>query len=203
MKKKWMVLAAAAVVAGSLAACSGGSGETNANADAQAAGNQSDTQAPSDGSFPNKTIEMIVPFGAGGGADIATRLICSYAEKELGQSIVINNVTAVSYTHLEYSDYTMAPDDTIVKITATGHGAHAAQPEMGNNALTGLLSLISILPFEKSEAVDAVRKLSLMFPHGDFLGEQLGIAMKDDISGPLTLAFSMLEVGETGLERCV
>ena len=93
MKKKWMVLAAAAVVAGSLAACSGGSGETNANADAQAAGNQSDTQAPSDGSFPNQTIEMIVPFGAGGGADIATRLICSYAEKELGQSIVINNVT--------------------------------------------------------------------------------------------------------------
>ena len=107
--------------------------------------------------------------------------------------------TGVSF-EMEYSDYTMAPDDTIVKITATGHGAHAAQPEMGNNALTGLLSLISILPFEKSEAVEAVRKLSLLFPHGDFLGEQLGIAMKDDISGPLTLAFSMLEVGETGLE---
>lgn len=34
-----------------------------------------------------------MPWAAGGGADTACRLICSYIERELGCTIVINNVT--------------------------------------------------------------------------------------------------------------
>ena len=37
-------------------------------------------------------------------------------------------------------------------------------------------------------------------PHGDWLGKDLGIAMEDEISGPLTLAFSILEIDETSLK---
>ena len=36
---------------------------------------------------------MVVPWGAGGGADTACRLVCQYMEQELGCTIVINNVT--------------------------------------------------------------------------------------------------------------
>ena len=43
--------------------------------------------------YNGKTVQMIVPWGAGGGADTATRLICQYIEKELGCTIVVNNVT--------------------------------------------------------------------------------------------------------------
>ena len=62
---------------------------TEASDDAAAA----DTASDADGFYAGKTVEMIVPWAAGGGADTACRLICSYMEKELGCTIVINNVT--------------------------------------------------------------------------------------------------------------
>ena len=47
----------------------------------------------SDGSFyAGKTVTMIVPWAAGGGADTAVRLVCDYAEDILGCTIVISNV---------------------------------------------------------------------------------------------------------------
>lgn len=48
--------------------------------------------------YPNKPIEIIVPFGAGGGADISVRMLSKYAEEHLGERIVVNNVTGGSGT---------------------------------------------------------------------------------------------------------
>lgn len=42
--------------------------------------------------YPNKPITIIVPFTAGGSADVGTRLIAKRLEKELGQPLVIENV---------------------------------------------------------------------------------------------------------------
>ena len=47
---------------------------TEASDDAAAA----DTASDADGFYAGKTVEMIVPWAAGGGADTACRLICSY-----------------------------------------------------------------------------------------------------------------------------
>ena len=49
-------------------------------------------------SYPMRPIKLIVPWGAGGGADISTRLLSKYAEKELGQAIVVSNITGGSGT---------------------------------------------------------------------------------------------------------
>lgn len=46
-----------------------------------------------EGFYAGKTVEIVVPWGAGGGADTACRLVCQYVEKELGCTCVINNVT--------------------------------------------------------------------------------------------------------------
>ena len=43
--------------------------------------------------YPTKPIEMIVPFGAGGAADIAARVLASGAEKTLGKPIAVLNRT--------------------------------------------------------------------------------------------------------------
>lgn len=43
--------------------------------------------------FPEKPIEIIVSFGAGGGADISVRMLSKYAEEHLGQKIIVKNVT--------------------------------------------------------------------------------------------------------------
>lgn len=88
----------------------------------------------------------------------------------------------------------------VTKITAIGEGAHAAFPHGGNNALTGLLSFLTKLPFAPCEQIEAIYKLAELIPHGDVAGKALGIAMEDEISGQLTLAFSLLSVTDTELE---
>ncbi len=42
--------------------------------------------------YPAKPVTLIVPFKAGGGTDIGTRIVCKYAEKYLGQPLVIKNI---------------------------------------------------------------------------------------------------------------
>ena len=101
---------------------------------------------------------------------------------------------------VEYSDYTPEKGDQMARVTAVGEGAHAAYPDDGNNALTGLIRLINCLPLVACPQIEFLKKLESCFPHGDVRGEALGIAMEDEISGPLTLVFSMLEVTESGLE---
>ncbi len=100
----------------------------------------------------------------------------------------------------EYSDYTLEKGDQTAKVTAVGEGAHAAHPEGGNNALTGLIYLANRLPLAPCAQTEMLKKLEECFPHGDVSGEALGIQMEDELSGKLTLTFSMLEVTETGLE---
>lgn len=53
---------------------------------------QSETPVEEVAWTPTKPITLIVSFAAGGGADVACRLLASYVEKELGQTIVIQNV---------------------------------------------------------------------------------------------------------------
>ena len=70
-----------------------------------------------------------------------------------------------------------------IEIQAQGTGAHAASPEMGNNAITATLELVSLMHFPASEQNEKLCALSKLLPHGDFLGEGLGVAMSDEISG--------------------
>ena len=41
--------------------------------------------------YPVKPVTIIVPFGPGGNADLAARSLAQFAQKHLGQSIVILN----------------------------------------------------------------------------------------------------------------
>ncbi len=87
-----------------------------------------------------------------------------------------------------------------VKITAVGEGAHAAGPQAGNNALTGLLTYLTRLPFAPCPQMTALADLLSLMPHGDVNGKAMGIDLKDDLSGELTLAFTMLKVTDVRLE---
>ena len=42
--------------------------------------------------YPDKAIQCIVPLGAGGDTDLCARLFATYLEKELGTSVVVNNI---------------------------------------------------------------------------------------------------------------
>ena len=79
-----------------------------------------------------------------------------------------------------------------VDVRFQGKAAHGAVPEMGKNAIFGLLDFLSILDTGPSVA-RAVKKLRALFS-GDISGKALGIAGMDDVSGSLTLNLGVLRV---------
>lgn len=95
--------------------------------------------------------------------------------------------------------FDVTSEDGYMKLEAFGENGHASTPWNGKNALTGLLTLIEKLPLADCEQFEKIRALNAIMPHGDWYGKNLGIAMEDELSGPLTVAFSMLEITETGL----
>src|SRR5260370_2040610 len=46
--------------------------------------------------YPTKPITMIVPFAAGGPTDLMARIVGERMSKELGQQIIIDNVTGAA-----------------------------------------------------------------------------------------------------------
>ena len=90
-------------------------------------------------------------------------------------------------------------DSNTIAIDAFGVGAHAASPEMGNNAITAALELVASMHLAPCEQFERLKALAALLPHGDYLGQGLGVAMEDEISGILTLSLNMLHVTGTGL----
>lgn len=91
--------------------------------------------------FPSKPIEFIIPFGAGGGADIEGRLLATEMGKVLGVKLVpINKVGgggAVTYTHVKNAKpdgYTIGWNSTSI-LTTTNIGnvpfKHSALAHIG------------------------------------------------------------------------
>lgn len=101
--------------------------------------------------------------------------------------------TGVSFTVTELDKHTIAID-------AQGEGAHAASPQGGNNAITAMLHLVSAMHLPDCPQVQALHGLHKLIPHGDYLGEGLGVKMSDEISGELTLSLDIIHVTPTGLE---
>ena len=96
--------------------------------------------------------------------------------------------------------YTVAPAEGGVCVQANGQNAHGSTPEEGHNAQTALLTLLAALPLADCPSTQAIQNLVRLFPHGDHIGQALGVAQSDDLSGGLSLAFTMLTLTDTGCE---
>ena len=95
--------------------------------------------------------------------------------------------------------FTLEESGEDLRILAHGKGAHASLPEDGNNGITALLHLLALLPLAPCESTGALRALHALFPHGDSAGKALGIAQSDEVSGPLTVCFSLLDMDGSGV----
>ena len=96
--------------------------------------------------------------------------------------------------------FTLTIEDGLTVIRAKGTGSHAAWPEGGNNAITGLIALLCALPLAEGPCKNYLNALNTLMPHGDYYGKALGIAQEEPISGKLTLAFTLLEITATELK---
>ena len=85
-----------------------------------------------------------------------------------------------------------------MRIHCAGQNAHAASPDDGRNAISGLLELLARLPLAECESTQALRSMHTLFPFGDTRGKALGIAKEDAESGPLTLNLALMELDGEG-----
>ena len=75
-KKKWLgVMLVAAVLA--FTGCSEGEKE--------------EAEKPKESDYPKRQVELVVPFAAGGGVDLAGRAVADYLSKEWGEAVVVAN----------------------------------------------------------------------------------------------------------------
>jgi len=83
---------------------------------------------PASAEYPEKAIQFIIPFGAGGGADIEGRILAKEMSKVLGQPVIAVNKPgaggAVTYTYVKNAKpdgYTVAWNSTSI-LTVTNIG---------------------------------------------------------------------------------
>ena len=87
-----------------------------------------------------------------------------------------------------------------VELTLIAKGCHAAMPETGINANTALIRVLCALPLAECGSTAALRAVEKLLPHGDYTGKALGIAQADDVTGPLTCSFTMIDVADGALQ---
>jgi tripartite-type tricarboxylate transporter receptor subunit TctC len=84
-----------------------------------ASGGQASAQA-----WPERPITIVVPFAAGGGADVSTRIIAEYMGNALGQSVIVENVAGAGGATGSLRGRNAKPDGYTIGF---GHmGTHAA-----------------------------------------------------------------------------
>ena len=94
MKKKFLALLLATFMLLSLCACGGGdSGSSSGTSDTPPADSGSDqaSEPAATGWTPSEPVNMIVAYKAGSGTDNTARVLSAYADKYLGQTVVIDN----------------------------------------------------------------------------------------------------------------
>lgn len=77
-------------------------------------------------------------------------------------------------------------------IRSSGTSAHASTPDIGDNALTALIRLLSMLDAD-DPALAKLRGLDEKFPYKETDGNSAGVSACDEVSGALTLVLSILD----------
>ena len=109
------------------------------------------TGAQAQGTYPDKSIRMVVPYNAGGGTDVLARAIAVGAGKILKQTIVVDNKPGAS--GMIGSDYVAkaAPDGyTILMTAADTHSINPhVYPKIAYDALKDFapIAQVGLLPY--------------------------------------------------------
>jgi tripartite-type tricarboxylate transporter receptor subunit TctC len=77
--------------------------------------------------YPTQAIKLLVAFPAGGGADVAARILAAGLSEQLGQTVVVENVTGAGGTIGTARAAHAAPDGyTLLVGTPSTHGSNVA-----------------------------------------------------------------------------
>jgi tripartite-type tricarboxylate transporter receptor subunit TctC len=106
--------------------------------------------AAEEASYPTRQIELVVPFPAGGGADVSARMVAQIASESLGQPIVIQNKAgATGAIGSEYVARATADGYTILLATGSTHAVLPAyRSDLPYDTVTSFApaTLVAIIP---------------------------------------------------------
>ncbi len=96
--KRMMALMMVMAILFALAACNSSSGQqssgtTTADEAEKSPSSASEQQQASSSDYPSDTVTIVVCHSAGGGTDVAARILAPYLAEELGVNVVVENVT--------------------------------------------------------------------------------------------------------------
>lgn len=100
------------------------------------------TPATSAEKYPSKPIRLIVPFAAGGGTDILSRLIAPPVSMALGQHIVVDNRPGAGGTLGASLAVNAEPDGYTLILVSGSYGANAALYKLPYDSVTGITPII-------------------------------------------------------------
>jgi tripartite-type tricarboxylate transporter receptor subunit TctC len=106
--------------------------------------------------YPNRSVNVIVPFPAGGPSDVVARIVAEHMSRTLGQSLVIENVGGAGGTLGSARVAAAAPDG--YTLLAGSMGSHVAAPVLTPNLKYDPKDFIPIGPTAHSPAVIVARK---------------------------------------------
>ncbi len=82
-------------------------------------------QQQSGSGFPNRPVTVVVPFAAGGPTDVISRLVSEGMAKDLGQAVVVENVTGAGGTIAAARVAQARPDGHTLLMHHIGHASAA------------------------------------------------------------------------------
>ena len=98
--------------------------------------------------------------------------------------------------------FTVTEEGGGTRVFCEGSAAHASTPALGSNALTALITLLSVV-VTNGEQAQVLRGLSEAFPFGETDGAHMGLSCADSESGALTCVFSVFSMDKNGCEGTV
>lgn len=105
---------------------------------------------------------------------------------------------ASKIAEMKENKITCTPVDNGIRIEAEGVSAHGGSPEEGENAIGRLMLFLAKLPLE-GQLKNAVCFLAEKFGM-EYDGASLGIALEDELSGPLTMNLGVIRGNASSIE---
>jgi tripartite-type tricarboxylate transporter receptor subunit TctC len=99
--------------------------------------------------FPTKSIRLIAPFSAGGGADTVARLVSAKLSEELGQQVIVDNRPGASNIIGTELTARAAPDGYTIMIVNVVHAINAGLRKLPYDPINDFspISLVASTPF--------------------------------------------------------
>jgi len=106
--------------------------------------------------YPTKPIRMIVPFGAGGPADVAARLIGNVLQEKFGQAVVVENRTGAGGVIGTLEAAKSAPDGYTLLMMSNTQTANESLLSPQQRKYELMRDLVPIAPVNNSDLVIVV-----------------------------------------------